>query len=121
MLNDERVHVLDRSFLTAWVYRVVEHQPLDKEDFTFEQIIGYMKSGKLKIVYCTYPYGFQAARERGEDNIVESRIWDELKRGYDFVCDSITLFNLCPVYFYCFSTDKIDAVIEFLIGGKNAV
>ena len=59
MLEDDKVYVLDRGFLTTWVYRVVLQEPLDECDFTFEQTMQYMKSEKLKIVYCIYPYGFQ--------------------------------------------------------------
>lgn len=121
MMYDDKIHILDRSFLTTWVYRVTQNEPLDECDFSFEQTIDYMKSGKLKIVYCNYPYGFDAAIERGEDIITSYDIWNKLKRGYDFVANTIELFNLCPIYWYLWTMDTIDNVIKFIKEENDAV
>lgn len=114
MLEDDRTHVLDRSFLTTWVYRVVQQEPLDECDFTFEQTMQYMKSGRLKIVHCTYPYGFQKAMERGEDNITNQEVWNTLRKGYVFAINTIRIFNLCKVYDYCWSMQEVDDVMKFI-------
>lgn len=121
MMNDKRVHVLDRGFLTPWVYRIVEYSPLDDVDFSFEYMYECMTSKKLIIIYCNYPYGFQAAQRRGEDGVTDIYTWDKLKSAYDFVVDTIFLFNICPVYRYCWSTDIIDNVMKFIKEDINAV
>ena len=114
MLYDDKIHVLDRSFLTTWVYRLVQNEPLDKCDFSFEYMYAYMTSRRLKIVYCNYPFGFRRAIERGEDNITSEKTWNKLKETYEYIVRTILLFNICPLISYDFATTDVDMIEEFL-------
>lgn len=121
MMYDEKVHILDRGFFTPWVYRLTEQRPLDKTDFSFEIMYAYMTCKRLKVIYCTYPYGFQAAKARGEDLVTDSNTWERIKSTYDFIMNTISLYNICPIYRYCWSTDTVDNVMKFIKEDIDAV
>lgn len=120
MLLDDNVHVLDRGILTPWAYRLVQNQPLDEGDFDFFTVNSFLVSGKMKIIYCNYKFGFDASMKRGENNITNYDTWMNIKSAYDFIMRTIKLFDLCFVCDYNFSHDSIDKVLNF-IGEQNAV
>lgn len=106
------VYVIDRMFITTWVYRILDGQPLDNVDFKWEDMFTLLNISK--IVYCKTEKQFERSMQRGEDNITSVEKANKLKSIYDFVFETIKLYGMSTVINYDWTKDNIRKVYKFI-------
>ena len=104
--------VIDRALLTPWAYRLLDKKPLNDDDFTFSQIQFLLKY--CTVIYCNTDKCFEYSMTRGEDNITSESKATELRKNYDFIINTLKLFNLCKVFEYDFTINTVEDVLKFL-------
>ena len=109
---DKEVYVLDRMFVTSWVYRILDGQELDNVDFRWDDTFTLLKISKF--VYCKTEKQFERSMERGEDNITSVEKANKLKSIYEFVFATIKLYNMSTVMTYDWTKDDIRKIYKFI-------
>lgn len=109
---DKDVYVLDRMFVTSWVYRILDGQPLDKTDFRWDDMFTLLNISKF--IYCKTEKQFERSMERGEDNITSVEKAVKLRSIYDFVFATIKLYNISTAITYDWTNDKLNKVLKFI-------
>lgn len=109
---DKEVYVLDRMFVTSWVYRILDGQSLDKADFRWDNMFTLLSISKF--IYCKTNSQYFDSVARGEDNITSIEKADKLKSIYDFVFATIKLYNMSTVMNYDWKNDDIRKVYRFI-------
>lgn len=104
--------VLDRSFISDYVYRQTDLQP--REDLDLEQI-GNILNGDVIIIHCVNQYHYLDAMERGETNITDRETSDWIASLY---CDAMKVFALFtnakvfPFDYHDTTADEVDKFIK---------
>ena len=112
MALEKKVYVFDRMFLSTWVYRILDDEPLDKEDYEWNDMLTLLAISK--IIYCKTENDFERSIERGEDNITTKDTAVKLQNIYNFVFDTIKLYNMSTVITYDWTKDKLNKVLRFI-------
>lgn len=102
--------VFDRWGVTTWVYRLLDNEPLDRLDFTFDQIKAIFLNSV--IVYCTNKDAFNNSIMRGETNVTTCEKATKLRQLYDFVIGTIKLYGMSNVIEYDFANSTFEELIE---------
>ena len=112
MQHSNTVYVLDRALLTPWAYRLLDKQNLNVDDFTLSEVITLLS--KSKLIYCTCKHSYDYSMLRGEDNISDRLTSMHLRTIYDFIVDTLKLYNISTIYEYDFEKQSFDDVIKFI-------
>lgn len=114
--------ICDRSFITDWVYRLIDGGKPNTSIFCMTQLLQH-----CKIIYCETETAYDDARMRGEDNIINRYHHEQLCKQYKSILRQLTLFEKTPIIYYDWQNDDIQKVIDFigykpkLKGGKNGI
>ena len=108
----KEVYILDRMFVTSWVYRILDGQALDKADFRWDDMFTLLNVSKF--IYCKTEKQFERSMERGEDNITSVEKANKLRSIYDFVFATIKLYGMSTVMDYDWTKDDIRKVYRFI-------
>ena len=103
--------VLDRSFISDYVYRQTDLQP--REDLDLEQI-GNILNGDVAIIHCVNAYHYDDAMERGEDNITDKDTSEWIASLYCDAMKVFTLFTNVKVFIYDYHNTTVDEVDKFI-------
>ena len=102
--------VIDRSFITDIVYRLVlDGQP----SFNLNEIVCLL-SGDMKIIYCTNDNSFNYAKERGENLICKRETHDKICKVYEYVMKFISIFADKKILKYDFEKTNFEDVLRFI-------
>lgn len=112
MQHSNTTYVMDRAMLTPWAYRLLDEQALDHDDFTLLEVITLLS--KSKLIYCTCKRSYDYSILRGEDNITDRLTSMRLRTIYDFIVDTLKLYNISTIYEYDFEKQSFDDVIKFI-------
>ena len=109
-------YVLDRSFITDVVYRLLDNG--ERESLSFVQMATLFTTSRIKVVYCETVTQYEDSIKRGEDNIVDKKLSDRLKDLYRIVLTFLEKYADIPVMKYNWKADNPDEVCEFIKTGK---
>lgn len=109
---DRKIYVLDRAIVTPWVYRLLDKEPRDVDDFNWEQVFTLLTISKF--VYCKTDIDYETSIARGEDNVTTKEKANRLKQLYEFVFDTIKLYNMSTVITYDWTNDKLNKILRFI-------
>lgn len=101
--------VLDRSFITDLVYRMVDELPMEDQDL--EQI-GKILNGDVLIIHCVNPYHYEDAMERGEDNIVDRELSNRIHDLYRTFMIMFVKFTKARIVLYDYHTTSVDNIVN---------
>lgn len=102
--------IFDRSFISDLVYRIQDGN--SAETMSLDDMCFILK--RCKIIYCYNNNAFDDAMNRGEDNIVDKAIHDELHTIYEYIMRMIETFTHTEVLRYNHYVDDIDIVYDFI-------
>lgn len=102
--------VIDRSFITDIVYRLV----LDGQPSFNLNAIACLLSEDMKIIYCTNDNSFNYAKERGEDLICERETHNKICKVYEYVMKCISIFANKKILKYDFEKMNFEDVLKFI-------
>lgn len=112
LIEETDTLVMDRgSFISDLVYRIVDGKPRRGMDLF---CISAILKTPVKIIYCKTDTAFDDAIRRGEDNIVDRNVHDELCNTYDKVMRMFSLFTDVSIITYNWKTDSVSNVINFI-------
>ena len=109
-------YVLDRSFITDIVYRILDNG--ERESLSFVQMATLFTTGRIKVVYCETRTQYEDSIKRGEDNIVDKKLSDRLKDLYRVVLTFLEKYANIPVMRYNWKAGNLSEVCEFINTGK---
>ena len=102
--------VIDRSFITDIVYRLVlDGQP----SFNLSEI-AFLLSENMKIIYCTNDNAFDYAKERGENLICDRETHNKICKVYEYVMKCISIFANKKILIYDFEKTNFEDVLTFI-------
>ena len=102
--------VIDRSFITDVVYRLVlGGQP----NFNLYEI-SCLLSENMKIIYCANDNSFNYAKERGENLICKRETHDKICKVYEYVMKFISIFADKKILKYDFEKTNFEDVLRFI-------
>lgn len=101
--------IVDRGPLTEFVYRFVRQ---DTPSYLQLRDLQDLLSGH-KIVLCSTMYSWQRSMKRGEDNITDKTLHEQIKQFYVKAAQMVEQFANCKVFNYCtdgpgFNTELIN-------------
>lgn len=102
--------VIDRSFITDIVYRLV----LDGQPSFNLYEISCLLSENMKIIYCTNDNSFNYAKERGENLICKRETHDKICKVYEYVMKFISIFADKKILKYDFEKTNFEDVLRFI-------
>ena len=102
--------VIDRSFITDIVYRLV----LDGQPSFNLYEISCLLSENMKIIYCTNDNSFNYAKERGENLICKREPHDKICKVYEYVMKFISIFADKKILKYDFEKTNFEDVLRFI-------
>ena len=102
--------VIDRSFITDIVYRLV----LDGQPGFNLYEISCLLSENMKIIYCTNDNSFNYAKERGENLICKRETHDKICKVYEYVMKFISIFADKKILKYDFEKTNFEDVLRFI-------
>jgi hypothetical protein len=104
------VSIVDRSFITELVYRIVDGKN-----------VGTMRLDDMckilsfcKIVLCETDTSFEDSMTRGEDNITNKEQAEQIKYVYSIITEMFCKFLKVPVYKYSWKNQSVEDVINFI-------
>lgn len=103
--------VLDRSFISDYVYRQTDLQP--REDLDLEGI-GSILNGNVAIIHCVNAYHYDDAMERGEDNITDKDTSEWIASLYCDAMKVFALFTSAKIFTYDYHNTTVDQVDKFI-------
>ena len=112
-------YVIDRALLTTWAYRLLNNDTLNSDDFTLSELITLLYFSP--VIYCNCNNSYDYAIARGEDNIRTKTKHDKLRAIYNFIFNTIRLYNITTVFEYDFEKNTVEDVIKFIKEVQNAV
>lgn len=102
--------VIDRSFITDFVYRfVLGGQPSFNLD-EFTQLL----YKDMKIIHCTNDNSFNYAKERGENLICKRETHNKICKAYEYVMKCISIFTNKKILKYDFEKTNFEDVLKFI-------
>lgn len=88
--SDDKLYVLDRCFLSDWVYRVVME---DGEPYmSLHNIASLLNINNVVYIYCKNERAFEFAKRRGEYYITSEDVHKKVCETYEFVFKTISKF-----------------------------
>lgn len=103
--------VLDRSFISDYVYRQTDMQP--REDLDLQQI-GNILNGDVAIIHCVNNNHYEDAMERGEDNITDKDTSDWIASLYYDAMRVFSTFTDAKIFTYDYHNTTVDEVEKFI-------
>lgn len=101
--------ILDRSFISDLVYRMVDKLPMEDQDL--EQI-GKILNGNVLIIHCVNPYHYEDAMERGEDNVVDRELSNRIDNLYFTFMTMFAKFTNARIKQYNYHNCSVDDIIK---------
>lgn len=101
--------ILDRSFITDLVYRMVDELPMEDQDL--EQI-GKILNGNVLIIHCVNPFHYDEAMARGEDNITDKGLAERINDLYFTFMTMFAKFTKARITQYNYHNCSVDDIIK---------
>lgn len=102
--------VMDRSFISDFVYRTVDDLDVDDIDL----ISGVSILEDCTVIYCDTKKSFKNSILRGEDNIVDKRTHNKIKQAYNVFMTIVEKFTKCNVIRYDFTKQSVNDLLKIL-------
>lgn len=110
LVYENEVSVVDRSFITELVYRIVDGKN-----------VGTMKLDDMckilsfcKIVLCETDSAFEDSMLRGEDNITSEKISKQIQLTYQIITTMLSKFASVKTFTYDWKHQTVDDVLKFI-------
>lgn len=107
---ENQVSIVDRSFITELVYRIVDGKnagTMRLDDMC--KILSF-----CKIVLCETDTSFEDSMARGEDNVTDKEQAEQIRYIYDIITKMFLKFLKVPVYKYNWKHQTVDDVLKFI-------
>lgn len=102
--------IFDRSFISELVYRTTDKKEIGTMAFLdMCYILNY-----CKIILCETNTSFEDAMTRGEDNIIDRQVSNQIKQAYRTIVTMLNKFLYVPTFVYDWQHQTIDDVIKFI-------
>lgn len=101
--------ILDRSFISDLVYRMVDFLPMEDQDLAS---IGNILSGKVLIIHCVNPFHYDESMARGEDNITDRDVSDRIDNLYRTFMTMFAKFTKARIVPYDYHTTSVDNIVN---------
>ena len=101
--------ILDRSFISDLVYRMVDELPKEDQDLAS---IGNILSGNVLIIHCVNPHHYDEAMARGEDNITDRGLADRINDLYFTFMTMFAKFTNARIVQYDYHTTSVDNIVN---------
>ena len=101
--------ILDRSFISDLVYRMVDELPMEDQDLAS---IGNILSGNVLIIHCVNPRHYDEAMARGEDNITDRGLAERINDLYFTFMTMFSKFTNARIVQYDYHTTSVDNIVN---------
>lgn len=110
-VKHENIVLIDRSFITDFVYRT--RVDIGKPSMAFNEFAYLMYNYDLKIIYCNTNAAYVNAKARGENYITNLTIHTNICETYEHFMETMKMLGI-PVVKYDYMVDKIDDLYKKL-------
>lgn len=110
-VKQENIVLIDRSFITDFVYRT--RVDIGKPSMEFNEFAYLMYTYKLKIIYCNTNAAYVNAKARGENYITNVTIHSNICETYEHFMQTMRMLGI-PVVNYDYTLDEIEKLYKKL-------
>lgn len=114
LANDEKLYVMDRCFITEWIYRVVMYDKTPT--INLEQIVKLLTywSSNVYYVFCFNKNAYSNAINRGETYVATQSLHNEICKAYEFVYNTLNRFTDINLLEYDYTINSVKDLLDKL-------